>query len=49
MDIDMACANGHLDVIKEILKVEKDGQRVANINARNSDGSTPLRNQNIGL
>jgi len=38
----MACANGHLDVIKEILKVTKDGQRVANINARNSDGSTPL-------
>ncbi len=39
----MACANGHLDIIKEILKAEKDGERIANINARNSDGSTPLR------
>ena len=44
----MACANGHVDVIKEILKVTKDGERVANINARNSDGSTPLRKMNFG-
>jgi len=39
----MACANGHIDVIKELLKVKKDDQLVININAKNSDGSTPLR------
>lgn len=39
----MACANGHIDIIKELLQVKKDDKRVVNVNARNADGSTPLR------
>lgn len=39
----MAAANGHIEVLEELLKVKKDDKIVANINARNADGSTPLR------
>jgi len=39
----MAAANGHIEIIKELLKVKTDDKLVLNINAKNSDGSTPLR------
>jgi len=39
----MAAANGHVDIIREILNVKKDDKMVAKIDARNADGCTPLR------
>ena len=39
----MASANGHVEVIEELLKVKKGEKVVLNINARNADGSTALR------
>jgi len=38
----MACANGHTNIVKEILEYKVDGKQVANINAKNSEGNTPL-------
>ena len=37
LKLDMACANGHIVIINELLKLNKDL-----INQQNADGQTPL-------
>ncbi len=45
----MAAANGHVDIIREILSVKKDDKLVANLDSRNSEGCTPLRKKSLFL